>query len=75
MSGTMICKGYAARIDYDDGDAVFTGKIVGIRDGVGFHGDTVAGLRAAFEEAVEDYLETCARVGREPQKGLITEEC
>ena len=41
---------------------------MGIRDGVGFHADTVAGLRAAFEEAVEDYLATCARVGRETQK-------
>ncbi len=68
MSGTMIYKGYAARIDYDDEDAVFIGRIAGIRDGVGFHADTVVGLRAAFEEAVEDYLETCARVGREPQK-------
>ncbi|MDE0406782.1 MAG: type II toxin-antitoxin system HicB family antitoxin [Alphaproteobacteria bacterium] len=68
MSGTMSYKGYAARVDYDDEDAVFIGRIAGIRDGVGFHADTVAGLRAAFEEAVEDYLETCARVGREPQK-------
>ncbi len=68
MSGTMSYKGYAARIDYDDEDAVFIGRIAGIRDGVGFHADTVAGLRAAFEEAVEDYLETCTRVGREPQK-------
>lgn len=68
MSGTMNYKGYAARIDYDDEDAVFIGRIAGIRDGVGFHADTVAGLREAFEEAVEDYLETCARVGREPQK-------
>ncbi|MCY3753411.1 MAG: type II toxin-antitoxin system HicB family antitoxin [Alphaproteobacteria bacterium] len=68
MSGTMNYKGYAARVDYDDEDTVFIGRIAGIRDGVGFHADTVAGLRAAFEEAVEDYLETCARVGREPQK-------
>ena len=26
------------------------------------------GLRAAFHEAVEDYIETCARIGKEPQK-------
>ena len=64
----MNYKGYTARIDYDDEDAIFTGRIAGIRDGVGFHADTVAGLRAAFEEAVEDYLETCAKVGREVQK-------
>ena len=68
MSNTMICKGYAARIDYDNDDQVFTGRIAGIRDGVGFHADTVDGLRQAFHEAVEDYLETCAKIGKEPQK-------
>ncbi len=40
----------------------------GIRDGVGFHADTVGGLREAFREAVEDYIETCAKIGKEPQK-------
>ena len=25
-------------------------------------------LREAFREAVEDYIETCARIGKEPQK-------
>ncbi|MEQ8332222.1 type II toxin-antitoxin system HicB family antitoxin [Nisaea sp.] len=64
----MRYKGYAARIDYDDEDGILVGRIAGIRDGVGFHAETVEGLRAAFEEAVDDYLETCARVGKEPQK-------
>jgi predicted HicB family RNase H-like nuclease len=64
----MNYKGYSARIDYDDDDAIFTGRIAGIRDGVGFHADTVEGLRVAFHEAVEDYIETCAKIGKEPQK-------
>lgn len=68
MTSTMTYKGYAARIDYDDDDRIFTGRIAGIRDGVGFHGDTVEGLRTAFHEAVEDYIETCAKIGKEPQK-------
>jgi predicted HicB family RNase H-like nuclease len=68
MTNAMSYRGYAARIDYDDADGIFTGRIAGIRDGVGFHADTVEGLRAAFHEAVEDYLETCARIGKEPQK-------
>ncbi len=61
-------QGYAGRIDYDDDDRTFTGRIAGIRDGPGFHADTVDGLRQAFHEAVEDYLETCAKIGKEPQK-------
>lgn len=30
----------------------------------------MAELREAFHEAVEDYLETCARIGKEPQKAF-----
>ena len=68
MSSVMIYKGYSARVEYDDDDGIFTGRLAGIRDGVGFHADTVEDLRAAFHEAVEDYLETSAKLGREPQR-------
>jgi predicted HicB family RNase H-like nuclease len=65
---TMTYRGYAARIAYSDEDDCLIGHIAGIRDVVGFHGESVAELRTAFEEAVDDYLETCARLGRAPQK-------
>ena len=68
MTNTMTYKGYSARIDYDDEDGIFTGQIAGIRDGVGFHADNVEALRKAFHEAVEDYIETCAGIGKQPQK-------
>lgn len=68
MSSVMTWKGYAARVEYDDEDGIFHGRIAGIRDGVGFHADTVEDLRAAFREAVEDYLETCAKLGKDPQR-------
>ncbi len=68
MSNVMTCKGYSARIEYDDEDGIFIGRLAGIRDGVGFHADTVEGLREAFHEAVEDYLETCAKLGKDPQR-------
>ena len=70
MTNTMTYRGYSARIDYDDDDGVFTGRIAGIRDRVGFHAETVEGLRTAFREAVEDYIETCASLGKEPQKAF-----
>lgn len=65
---TMTYKGYAARIEYSEEDQCFVGHIVGIRDIVGFHGESVAELRAAFEEAVDDYLETCQKLGQAPDK-------
>ena len=39
-----------------------------IPERAGFHADTVEGLREAFHEAVEDYIESCAKIGKEPQK-------
>jgi len=68
MSNAMNYRGYSARVEFDEADGVFVGRVAGIRDGVGFHADTVEGLRAAFHEAVDDYVETCARLGKEPQK-------
>lgn len=65
---TMSYKGYAAQIEYSDEDQSFIGHIAGIKDVVGFHGESVPELRAAFEEAVDDYLETCERLNRKPQK-------
>jgi len=68
MNNAMSYKGYSARVEYDDDDGIFFGRIAGIRDGVGFHADNVAGLKEAFHEAVDDYLETCAKVGKAPAK-------
>jgi predicted HicB family RNase H-like nuclease len=68
MNNVMTYKGYSARVEYDDEDGILFGQVAGIRDGVGFHADNVEELRAAFHEAVDDYLETCAKVGKEPQK-------
>lgn len=64
----MNYKGYAVRLEYSEEDSLFVGHIAGIRDVVGFHGSSVAELRAAFVEAVDDYLDTCAKLGRAPQK-------
>jgi len=64
----MTYKGYAAKIEYSDDDDCFVGHIAGIKDVIGFHADSVKELRRAFEEAVDDYLVTCEKVGREPQR-------
>jgi predicted HicB family RNase H-like nuclease len=65
---TMTYKGYTARIDFDDRDDILVGRLLGIRDIVSFHADNVTELRTAFEEAVDDYLEACARLGKAPEK-------
>lgn len=68
MNNALTYKGYAARIEFSAEDECFVGHIAGIKDKVGFHGETVSELKSAFEEAVEDYLVTCEKVGKTPQK-------
>jgi predicted HicB family RNase H-like nuclease len=65
---SMTYKGYTARVEFDDRGNIFVGHLLGIVDVIGFHADNVADLRAAFEDAVEDYLETCAALGKSPEK-------
>ena len=63
-------KGYSARVEFDGEDEIFVGRIAGINDVVGFHGDTVEDLKAAFHEAVDDYLATCEKAGKTPEKAF-----
>jgi len=64
----MRYKTYSARVEYDDDDRVLHGRIVGIADVVSFHAKDVDGLRHAFEDAVDDYIATCAKIGKVPQR-------
>lgn len=68
MTNIMNYNGYSARVEFDSEDEIFFGRIAGINDVVGFHSDSVAGLKGAFHDAVDDYLETCTKIGKEPQK-------
>lgn len=65
---TMSHKGYTARVEYDERDNIFVGRILGIRSIISFHGETVRGLRSEFEHAVKDYLAECKKEGVQPEK-------
>jgi predicted HicB family RNase H-like nuclease len=64
----MKYRGYTARIEFDDRDSIFVGHVLGVRAIIGFHGETVARLTEDFHNAIDFYLEDCAKTGREPQK-------
>jgi predicted HicB family RNase H-like nuclease len=61
-------KGYTAKIEYSPADGCLIGHLLGIKDIITFHGDSVTEIRQAFEEAVDDYLAFCAQLGQAPQK-------
>ena len=64
----MEYKGYIANIEFDDEADLFHGEVTNTRDVITFQGETVAGLRKALRESVEDYLTFCAQRGEEPDK-------
>lgn len=68
MSDVMTYKGYIGSVHYSEEDEVFHGKLEAINDLIMFEGTSVRELKKAFHEAVDDYLETCKEMGREPQK-------
>ncbi len=65
---TMNYTGYTARIEFDDRDNIFVGRVLGLRSIISFHGRTVTELRSQFKVAVEDYLTDCRSQGVTPEK-------
>lgn len=68
MKDVMIYKDYIGSVHYSAEDEIFFGKIVGINDSISFEGSSVKELKAAFEDAVEDYIELCRLNEKEPEK-------
>lgn len=64
----MEYKGYVGKVEFDDEANLFHGEVINLRDVVTFQGETVDGLRKAFQDSVDDYLEFCAERGEDPEK-------
>lgn len=70
MTNTLHYKGFTGVVSFSPEDKVFCGKITMISDLVTFEGESVVELENAFQEAVNDYLETCKQLGKAPQKNF-----
>ena len=68
MKNYLEYNGYLGTVEFSAEDKVFFGKIQGINDLVLFEGESVSELENSFREAVDDYLETCEEIGKEPNK-------
>jgi predicted HicB family RNase H-like nuclease len=64
----MNHNGYTARIEFDERDNIFVGRVLGLRSIISFHGETVTDLRHEFEVAIEDFLNDCKEQGVKPEK-------
>ncbi len=61
-------KGYTGVIEFDPSIDAFHGRVLGLRDVVTFQGRSLDELRREMAESVEDYLEFCAEVGKDPER-------
>jgi predicted HicB family RNase H-like nuclease len=64
---TLEFRGYEGSIEPDSERGVYRGRLLFIDDLVTYEAATTADLRKEFEAAVQDYIETCRALGRDPQ--------
>ncbi len=64
----MNYNGYTAKIEFDERDNIFVGRLLGMRTMISFHGETVVELRQAFVGAVDEFLADCKEQGVKPEK-------
>ena len=68
MANTVEYSGYIGSIEYSPEDKCFFGKLEMIDDLVTFEATTAEDLETNFHNAVDEYIQTCRELGREPQK-------
>ncbi|MBQ3425866.1 MAG: type II toxin-antitoxin system HicB family antitoxin [Clostridia bacterium] len=68
MKNILTYKDYIGTVNFSEEDALFYGKVLGITDSISFEGDSVESLTEDFHDAVDEYIEFCEEVGKEPQK-------
>lgn len=63
-----IYKGYGCTVKYDPKDHIWYGKIDDINDLVNFYTKKFTNIDKVARDAIDDYLDFCARVGKEPER-------
>lgn len=68
MKDMLKYKGYYGSIHLDEDDLLLFGKVEFIQSLINYEGESVATLKRAFEEAVDDYLSLCEAEKIAPEK-------
>ncbi len=71
MSSTMQYRGYTGSVEFSESDALFYGKVQGIRSLISYEGSTAQDLIEDFHVAVDQYLAYCADNHQEPEKAYM----
>lgn len=68
MKNILEYKGYHTKIEFNSDDMLLRGKIEGINDLINFESESAEKIVNEFHLAVDDYLEFCREVGKDPDK-------
>ncbi len=68
MKDIMKYKDYYGSVHFDSEALIFYGELEFIRALVSYEGTNAVGIKKAFEEAVDDYLEMCRKKKIAPEK-------
>lgn len=68
QSNYLNYKNYTGSVCFSEEDAVFYGKVIGIKALISYEGDSVRAITNDFHKAVDEYLEFCAAKKKEPEK-------
>lgn len=61
-------KGYIGSVEHDLDDEYLHGKVLFVDDCIIYHGESVAELKQSFQNAIDEYLELCQEIGKDPEK-------
>lgn len=71
---TMKHSGYTARIEFDERDNIFVGRVLGLRTMISFHGETVKELRKQLAVALDEFLRNCGATRRPPGEARLGQD-
>lgn len=61
-------RGYIGHFFFDEKNAMFQGNVANTHDLITFQGKSVESTRQAFQDAIDEYIAWCKKVGKPPEK-------
>lgn len=65
---TLRYKGYFGSVEVSVKDQIVHGKVLGLYDSITYESDDIKNIQKVFEEAVDEYLDDCKMLNRNPNK-------
>ena len=70
MNNKIEYKGYIGSVEFSEEDCLFYGKVQGIKSLISYEGQTASELIEDFHGAIDDYLLSCSKEGKSPEKAF-----